>query len=311
MNINYLIIAHKNPEQLKRLILKLKESWTWFFVHIDKGVEIEHFKEKLQGIEKVTIIRDEKRVETIWGDISIVQATLNLIDEVLQQNENGFCVLMSGQDYPLKNNKFIYNFLFEHIETNFIDIFPFPGAWKQNGLARINKYKFNKSPSRGDFFLTPSVQEKEFYTKKNLKNLSRLQYTDYKRLLKKITFKRKHPFELEPFGGSQWWVLPTSTIQKIFDFHNNNPGFYSFHKYTLIPDELFFQSIIIYLNKYEELQFHPPITYVNWKRKSEPLPVIFKNKDFEELKFASESKLFARKFDLASDKEILDRIPFN
>lgn len=304
MTINYLIIAHKNPEQLKKLILKLKESWTRFFIHIDKGVEIRSFKEKLKGIENLIFIRDEKRVETIWGDISIVKATLNLIEEVLQQNKPGFCVLMSGQDFPLKNNKSIYNFLSEHTETNFIDIFPFPGAWKQNGLARINKYKFNKSTGRGDFFLTASIQEREFYSIGNLKNLSCLKFRDYKRVI----FKRKHPANLKPFGGAQWWVLPTSTIKRIFIFHSNNPDFYNFHKHTLIPDELYFQSIIMHLNKQKEMQFHSPLTYVNWKRKGESLPVIFKKEDLEELKLASESNLFARKFDLEMDKEILTNI---
>ena len=306
MHINYIIIAHKNPEQLERLIKRLKESWTSFFVHIDKNVDIIPFEARLAHLNNVIFIKEDNRVSTVWGDIGIVDATLNAITEVIKNKQTGFCCLLSGQDYPLKSNNFIYEFLSRHNKTNFIDVFPFPGAWKKRGWNRINRYKINKSSDRGHFVLLPSMFDRDFYSLKTLKDIYSLQ--SYRGILGKIIKKRKLPGYIQPYGGSQWWSLPMDTIKKVMEFHTKHPDFKKFHEQTLIPDEIFFHSILMKLNKEEPMSFAPPLTYTNWKRKSVPLPVTFKKEDIEELYTASQEKLFARKFNTEVDHEILDEL---
>ena len=50
------------------------------------------------------------------------------------------------------------------------------------------------------------------------------------------------------------------------------------------------------------------LTYVNWTRKNCSLPVTFVINDFDELNRLPEFKLFARKFDIKLDMEILDKL---
>ena len=64
----------------------------------------------------------------------------------------------------------------------------------------------------------------------------------------------------------------------------------------------------MHLETEKTLKLEPSITYVNWKRSSGPLPVTFKLEDFDELKEAAKDHLFARKFEIERDSEILDFI---
>lgn len=53
----------------------------------------------------------------------------------------------------------------------------------------------------------------------------------------------------------------------------------------------------------------PSITYVNWTRKNTSLPVTFTADDIDELKEqGAKNKLFARKFNIEEDREILNLI---
>ena len=105
-----------------------------------------------------------------------------------------------------------------------------------------------------------------------------------------------------PFGGGQWWALPMSKIRSILEFLDDHPNYLRYHQYTLLPDEIFFHSIMATLDG----PVAPSLTYVNWDRKNTPLPVTFETEDLEELKLASVGKLFARKFDITIDSTILD-----
>ena len=44
MQINYIILTHKSPIQLERLISRLDDQDSTFFVHIDLKTDIEQFK---------------------------------------------------------------------------------------------------------------------------------------------------------------------------------------------------------------------------------------------------------------------------
>lgn len=90
MQKNYIILCHKNPLQLKRLIDKLNNSSSSFYIHIDKKVEISDFINVISNYSNVKFI--ENRENCIWGDISLVKATLNCIREI-SLIEKGYCIL--------------------------------------------------------------------------------------------------------------------------------------------------------------------------------------------------------------------------
>lgn len=78
MQINYIILTHKNPQQLERLINRLDADNICFYIHIDKKTNIEHFK----YLEKQNVVLIDHRIDVVWGDFSIVNATLNTMNYI-------------------------------------------------------------------------------------------------------------------------------------------------------------------------------------------------------------------------------------
>ena len=311
MEINYIILAHKNPLQIQRLIDKLYTADCYFYIHIDKGTSIKPFIDALAYKPNIFFIDDQYREYGTWGDIGIVKATIAILSKIVEDKRKGYCVLISGQDYPLKNNKDIAHFLKTNYGDHFIAIYPLPhiGWGAQGGLDRLNEYKINLSRTRMDFVQLPSLFEKGFYKKATIGKLNKLlKGTHYSNLLK-LFVKRRLTQALKPYGGGQWWAFPIETVKDILEFIHSNPEYLEFHKYTLLPDEIFFHSILMHLKeKNENIIIKPSITYVNWIRKNSSLPVTFQKEDYEELEKESKFKLIARKFDIDKDKEILDII---
>lgn len=69
MKIAYLIAAHTDTVQLYNMVSALQiKNVTTFFIHIDKKVDINPFKDKLSKCENV--IFTKKRVKTYWGGFS-------------------------------------------------------------------------------------------------------------------------------------------------------------------------------------------------------------------------------------------------
>lgn len=311
MEINYIILAHKNPGQIQRLIDSLNTPNCYFYIHIDKGIDIIPFLDTISNKKNIFFISNNLREYGTWGDIGIVKATLNALSQILEDNRTGYCVLMSGQDYPLRNNDSINIFFKTNYGVNFIETHPIPSIkWGDDGgLNRLNQYKINLSTERLDFVQLSSYFEKNFYKKQTLHKVLKLVKKKHFTVLLKLFKKRKLHHQLTPYGGAQWWALPIETVQAILNFIASNHQYINYHKDTLLPDEIFFHSILMHLKENNDtLVIKPSITYVNWTRKNTSLPVTFNKEDIEELKEASQNYLFARKFDMDKNDTLFDRI---
>lgn len=309
MEINYIILAHKNPVQVTRLIKRLSEKWVNFYIHIDKNVRIEPFENWLKDNPNIYFLNDSERMPGTWGDIGIVKATVNAMKRIKLDGRKGFTILLTGQDYPLLNNQSIHSLFENNSHLAYITIYPLPSKILfDGGMSRITKYKINKATKRGYFLLLSSIFEREFYTKETLGKLNFLRKTGKWREFKKIFFRRIHPKYIEPYAGGVYWALSSKIIARVLDYIESHPEYLDYHTYSLCADEIFFHSIIAYLKKEDSFEMKRSLTYVNWNRPSGPLPVTFRKADFDELKKASKNHLFARKFDLDIDEEIMDKI---
>jgi hypothetical protein len=111
MNIAYLISAHNDPQQLKRLVEALGDN-AWCFIHIDQKSDIRPFMEALKCIEgdRIHFIRERKDVR--WGTIIEVEYQMALLKAALDYSQDtpkdeefhGFdrYITLSGLDYPVK-----------------------------------------------------------------------------------------------------------------------------------------------------------------------------------------------------------------
>jgi hypothetical protein len=216
MKIAYLVLAHTNPQVLKRALTKLSTRDCAFFVHIDLKSDLEKFKE----IEGENVIFSEVRFPVYWGEFSQVQAILQLLRQAIKspQNFDRF-ILVSGSDYPLRSGEYIHAAMVASSGVEFMSLIKMPAPGKP--LARINTMRF------------PSEKPVRRFVSRALAKIG-LAQRDY----------RKYLGSLDPYSGSTWWALTREASQYIVDFVECNPGYAKFFKYTFAADEAFFHTIL-------------------------------------------------------------------
>ncbi len=282
----YIILVHKNPQQVYRLIQKLDDGNAMFFVHIDKKISAAQFEALHPFKNKIKFVQ---RVKTNWGSYGLVTATLHALKEIKKSAQTfKQVILLSGQDYPVKSNSFIDEFFNQSGYSLFIEYFKIPNHYKwkpRGGLYRIDKYYL------GD----------KHYEKLTAKAINFLSMVI-------PVLKRKLPGNLVPYAGSQWWIIDMHALNYIIDFVEANPGYVSFHRYTFAADEVFFHTILLNAKDEKLLNsiFNSSKTYVSWKDTSNPHPDVLIEKDFDDL--LNTDALFARKFDAATDSKIFDLV---
>jgi hypothetical protein len=281
VRLAYLINAHKNFEQLERLIEKLSLDEAGFFVHIDKKVDGRIFSALAGRLSKHNVEFINHRVAVSWGGFSQVEATLNGLAAVLQCSiRYDYINFMSGQDYPLKRNAAILEFLKNNNGKEFIDYAELtPTGWAA-AMSRFNKYHLP-----------------ELIRNKNVRR-----FCEY--ILNKALPKRKFPEGYIPYGGSSWWTISYDCADYIFAFTKKNQGFVKFFKLTHAPDEMFFQTIVMN-SPYKQKAYKDNLRYIDWSERQRN-PRILTRDDFPKLLAAD--KLFARKFDTCVDTQVLDLI---
>ncbi|THD66782.1 hypothetical protein E7Z59_13470 [Robertkochia marina] len=307
MRLNYLIFAHKNPEQLKIMIGALNGDDTYCYVHIDQSSDITEFKNSLSTLSPkngVIFLNGIERHNIKWGDDSFIKAQIDTLNYLRRKCKiEGRFILLSGQCLPLLTNVEIKKYFNDHENIEFIDQIPLPneiGMWgKFKGLNRVRFNAYRTNTNNRDYTLIPSIRDIYFYRDNYLKSLVKaVLYSPVQ--LNKLFFKRSFPRNLKFYGGEGWWALTHGCIDKILLFLDQNPGVIKALKYSFVPEEILFQSIVGTLIPFENI--HKTLTYTNWNRPNVPHPVTFINEDLIELK--AQDALFARKFDLNLDKEI-------
>jgi len=298
MKVAFLILAHKNPSQLDQLIDRLDSSDSIFFIHIDNKVDIAPFK---SGKEKNNNIVWVKREDGRWGDVGIVKATINcLLEAVNCPHEISHYVLLSGQDYPLKSITSIVNFLRENKNTSFIEHKPFPVTeLNYAGYDRINAYSIHLFGQRRTAI--PLSWKPMFNFKGQILNVLLL-------FLFFLKGKRQHPKDINPFFGSQWWILSHEAAKKTADVINKSPYFLKYHKDSLLPDELFFQSIIGSLKiglPTNQIIENKSLHFIDWSQCSSH-PKVLDLQDYEKL--ISSGNLFARKMEFPQSDKLIDKL---
>ncbi|NHE55601.1 beta-1,6-N-acetylglucosaminyltransferase [Cyclobacterium plantarum] len=310
MTINYLILAHTNPLQVKKLVTALNHKNSYFYVHVDLKAKLSPFKDALREFPNLYMLPENQRETCNWGGIGIVKATFTMLKLVDQRGKKGYAVLLSGQDYPIKSIDYIDSFFQSNEGKDFISWFSLPTTiWARGGMDRLNWYKIDLSDNRGDFVQLPSIHAKEFYSfdsfKKLVKSISRGKIKELQVLL----YKKSFPAYLKPYGGDTWWALNTETISKILTFIQDHPDLLKYLADSLLPDEMLFQSLVLELNKENLGQIHDCLTYVNWSGSiDDPSPQTFTTEDIPRLRDLSPNFLFARKFDIISNPQLLDSI---
>ena len=282
----YLILAHKNWDQVGMLLQLLDDRRNDIFIHIDKSKEpSQDIKNRLSQSTRFSAVHFVDNVWVRWGDYGIVQAELNLLGAAVLHGYN-YYHLLSGMDLPLKTQDEIHAFFGQHDGYEFVS-FSSP-KWHE-------KFK-----ERYEYYLPFYIGNKEtgnFWGYKFNKILRILQQ------LVGINRIRNRSFG----GGSQWFSITHDFARYVVD----HAGLvYKWYKMTFIPDESFLQSLVIEAGIKEKLfkpesgsGFNANMRLTDWDRGD---PYTYRSEDFSSLK--ASRLLFARKFDETVDREIILQI---
>lgn len=213
--------------------------------------------------------------------------------------------LLSGQDYLLKPIDELIQFLEKNYPKTFIDCTPYSTS---NWIF----HKFSHTPFYGKWYGT-------FYQRKGLiGKAGRYLIRKIDKFLLKFSpdmHSRLSKYNINLFGGSQWWILPFKMVEEILDITNKRDDMVK-NLYNCIPDEIFFQTLGMQTSFAPLIDINPPeqisqnsLTYSNFTAPGKPFcghPHIITCEDWAWL--YKKPQYIARKFDMSLDKKIFDII---
>ena len=271
MSVAYIVSAYKNLGQLDRLVRRLRTDRSFVAVHVDKKTDDEEYDALVGALSELTNVHFLSRHVCHWGGFGHVRATLKGIDALLRrQTPFDHLVLLTGQDYPIKSNEWIERFFVENAGTSFMAHSPLPSGWW--------------SPRGG-------LDEIEYW------------HLRWYRRHVRLPWKRDFPPGLRPFGGGAYWCLSRECVEYVAEFARARRDVVEFFKHVDIPDEIFFQTVVMNSDLAGSV-VNDNLRYIDWSRG--PRPAILEARDFEGLR--DSRKLFARKFDVSQDVDVLDLI---
>lgn len=273
MKIAHLILTHKNPAQLERMLAAMKHPQFHFFIHLDKKTDRSAFAH-LYNNENVFEIKNRTSVH--WGGWGTIQATINGWEEMPLQDYE-YVNVISGQDFPIKPAAAIHDFFAQRKGKEFITIESIEDTWKE-AAPRVKKYHLINWSIPGKFRL--------------------------EKLVNKFMPARKFPLPYAFVGRANWFTLSPQAIAYSLRFLKQHPEVVRYFKYCWGADEFIF-SMILYHSHFKE-SIVDNVVHVDWTGQTQGHPRILNSSDFEKLK--ASNKLFARKFDSNVDAVILDML---
>lgn len=306
MKVAALILAHKNEEQLKRLISVLQHPSIDIYIHLDakSSLEASSFVQK-------NVFFTQRRIDISLFDFSMVDAEMELLCTAAANEKYGYYILLSGQDYPLWHIDNIYDYLckkypeplIEVISTDIVTMFAHQFRYP---------YVMKKFRTRSEAFLKKHLSTRSIYPYKYIPEGIALAVSMMKSLFVKSPKKRLNAMGIMPYFGSQWWILPDVAVDEICKIYEDEK-FCDCIKDCFSCDETFFQTaIMIHAERFgislcDEGKYKGYYPQKHWfVIFSHNHPIILKQEHFGKL--ITSNKLFARKFDITTDAVILDMI---
>jgi Core-2/I-Branching enzyme len=272
VRVAFVILAHKGPAQIARLVRTLAGPGdVGFWIHLDVrsgSAMASDVTRALDGVEGVHMV-DRRPVR--WGGWGVVDATLAALEAIETSGEDpAQTVLLTGQDYPIRPPAEIVERLGSLPERAFMRQGPLPrSAW-----AREN----------GGFDRFTQIHARLPLTSRTVR----------------LPGRRRLPRGLALHGGSQLWSMGRAHRAAVLDFVRDEPRLVRFFRRSLIPDETFFQTVLMN-SPLRHTVVADNLHYIRWS--GEASPDTLTPRDLPELERSP--AMFARKFD---DPAMLDAV---
>jgi len=272
--IAYFILVHRLPKQFKKLFEAIYDTDNIYLIHLDKKTGSETNNEVRSFLAGYPNVYIQERSNVGWGGYSMVQAELNGMKYLLSINADwDFFINLSGQDFPLRTQDEIRTFLSKHKDSSFIKI-------------------ANQAEERPD-----TLNRIENYFSETTDSLSNALH------------KRAYMKGVTAYIGGQWMILNKACCEFIC-YSIEVKKFEDYYANTLIPDEAFFQTVLMntsfsgkLINNDKRAIIWIPDGDIKLRPKTftlADLPFLLATDD-----------LFARKFDSEHDLSIIEALQLN
>ncbi|MBW4890929.1 beta-1,6-N-acetylglucosaminyltransferase [Mucilaginibacter sp. HMF5004] len=274
MKIAHLILVHKNPKQLARLMDRLQHPDADIYVHLDAKTRFEPFEKLLQ---RPNVYAIKKRIKVYWGSYSIVEATLNGFREILDAKNNyAYINLLSGDDYPIKTVQDIHNYFAANTDKIFMEYLTEDSDWWKSVKSRVTQYHLTDYRFPGKY----TIQS----------------------LINNFFPARQRPADLEFVGRSQWLTITEEAAKYVINFLVEHPKVVDFFRLSWGSDEVVIQTVL-YNSHLKFKIVNNNLRYIDWSA-NDVSPKTLGMEDAGEL--LQSPALYARKFDLDQKPEVLN-----
>jgi hypothetical protein len=275
MKLAHLILAHAHPGQLSRLVNALAHKDADIYVHIDAKSDLADFAH-LNKQPQLYFIKN--RVSVFWGTYSMVSATLNSFEEILEhQIPYSHINLLSAQDYPLAPSDHIHDFLATNADKTYMHSLYIPDDWDE-AMERITTYNFGDYKFKGHYLLQHAV--------------------------KFLGIRRKMPRGVEPYGRSQWFTITPLCARYVIDYLNEHPRMKRFFRMSFAPDEFVFQTVLMN-SPHKASLVNDNLRYIDFSNGGYHPKTLTSG---DAMTLLNSGKLYARKFDQEKSSALLEFI---
>lgn len=298
MHFAYLISAHTDAPQLKRLIEALHPD-AEFFVHIDLKSRLEDFTSLIHQ-DNVHFV--EKRTDVVWGSIRQVEYQMTLIQSALTfpvKFDRFF--FLSGLDYPLWNCNQITSWMQKHPNEEFIS-----GYQMDTELLpkdQVELYEVAR-PFVHLCFLSQKWNQRLSILARKTKRL--------------LGLRKKRHFTVNGetwhlYKGADWWCVSRNLLLSIYNVYTTQPEVREYFKDSFAPSETLPQTIafnskewsshcILHKGKYPGLTTLTPLHRIIY----DPIIKVMDESDYDML--MESGKMFARKFLSGKSEALIKKI---
>ncbi len=297
MKIAFIITAYMDPNQLGRLITNLQNENFYFYIHIDKKVNIKPFKDKCINLKNVNFI--EKRFFINWGGYSQVRSILELIKNALDSSiKYDRIIHITGCDYPLLSVDKIIEEFKKNANKNYMIGYNITDLPEKNQKKKVKRY---------------------WYFDINVKNIILKKYII--KLLNTIFFllpirKKDSCNGKRIYFSSDYWALTYDCVYELYNEYIKDFKIQKYFKHAFAPSELF-MSTMLFNSKYKKTaELYSKQNYNGLSTLSKLHYIVYTDKikilderDYDQLICCN--KIFARKFYTGTSDTLIEMLDRN
>jgi hypothetical protein len=287
MAIAYIILAHRAPAQVARLVARLSTPEDRVFVHLDKRTDEAPFAAAFAQLpQPPTMVR---RVPVRWAGWGHVRATLIGMRAALGAPETfSHIVLLTGQDYPIRPTSEIRSFFADHPGESFLSWSDGTGPRMTDAERGANEHWYWSGDMSRLMGYCVSIKGRRWHFPKQDGTGLKL--------------PRRIPRGLKPAQGLAYWALTPEAAAYCLRTVRRRPLLRLFFWTVHMPDENLFQMLLL-ASPFRDSLVNEDLRFLYWNDlHPKPLGV----DDIPAMQ--ASRKLFGRKFDLEAHPEVFDAL---